>query len=370
MNGALPALCVARVVHLGPYGAIGEAYAALATLDRGPRVPDVGPRPGAVPRGSGRRCPRQSVPHRDRDAAGPGGCRSTGVTSAGLVVTHFELPRRARPRSFARTGRSRPSPGSRLRAPWRRQRGGGRRAFRWRRSAGFPASRHRRRPDAAAHGSPARPSEHRVAPPVSRASIGCDLHRSSSDPRPAPAPGSRTSRSAPPFGPDIWCEPPETPTLRLNVVGYAEEVSMNASEAFEGIRVFGEHEHRELTRGISHIHEAADIVGAASHVDVRQATRDVLAWAATTLEPHLAWEESWLYPAGRAGHGNAMVDACGALRPPPARSAGRPPAAARGDRRPLVDDDDDGGAALRPDRARGPHSSPHRARGEPAVPRA
>ena len=31
MNGALPALCVARVVHLGPYGAIGQAYAALAT---------------------------------------------------------------------------------------------------------------------------------------------------------------------------------------------------------------------------------------------------------------------------------------------------------------------------------------------------
>ena len=62
---------------------------------------------------------------------------------------------------------------------------------------------------------------------------------------------------------------------------------MNASEAFEGIRVFGEHEHRELTRGISHIHEAADVVGVASHVDVRRATRGVLAWAAATLEPHL-----------------------------------------------------------------------------------
>lgn len=71
---------------------------------------------------------------------------------------------------------------------------------------------------------------------------------------------------------------------------------MNASEAFEGIRVYGEHEHRELTRGISHIHEAADTVGVASHADVRRATRDVLAWATTTLEPHLAWEESWLYP--------------------------------------------------------------------------
>jgi hypothetical protein len=76
----------------------------------------------------------------------------------------------------------------------------------------------------------------------------------------------------------------------------AEEVSMTASETFEAIRVFGEHEHRELTRGISHIHEAATFVGVASHVEVRRATRDVLAWAGTTLEPHLAWEETWLYP--------------------------------------------------------------------------
>ena len=31
MNGALPALCVARVLHLGPYDAIGDSYSALAT---------------------------------------------------------------------------------------------------------------------------------------------------------------------------------------------------------------------------------------------------------------------------------------------------------------------------------------------------
>ena len=71
---------------------------------------------------------------------------------------------------------------------------------------------------------------------------------------------------------------------------------MNASAAFEAVRVFGEHEHRELARGMSQIREAADTVGVESHVEVRRAARDVLAWAATTLEPHLAWEERWLYP--------------------------------------------------------------------------
>jgi hypothetical protein len=79
-------------------------------------------------------------------------------------------------------------------------------------------------------------------------------------------------------------------------LAHAEEVSMTASEAFEGIRAFGEHEHRELTRGISQIHETADTLGIASHSEVRRATRDVLAWAARMLEPHLAWEETWLYP--------------------------------------------------------------------------
>ena len=71
---------------------------------------------------------------------------------------------------------------------------------------------------------------------------------------------------------------------------------MRATETFEAIRAFGEHEHRELDWGIGKVHEAANFVGVGSHFDVRSAIRQVVAWAGTTLEPHLAWEEAWLYP--------------------------------------------------------------------------
>ena len=71
---------------------------------------------------------------------------------------------------------------------------------------------------------------------------------------------------------------------------------MSATETFEAIRAFGEHEHRDLGRGLGEIHEAANLVGSCSHADVRHAIRGVVAWATTSLEPHLAWEEAWLYP--------------------------------------------------------------------------
>jgi iron-sulfur cluster repair protein YtfE (RIC family) len=59
---------------------------------------------------------------------------------------------------------------------------------------------------------------------------------------------------------------------------------------------FTEHEHRELVRGIDRIHEVACEVG--GWVTPEQSVRvlDVLAWMDHELEPHVSWEESWLYP--------------------------------------------------------------------------
>ena len=71
---------------------------------------------------------------------------------------------------------------------------------------------------------------------------------------------------------------------------------MSATQAFEAIRAFGEHEHRDLAWGLGRIHEAGSSIGTGTHVETRHAIRDIVAWAAMTLEPHIAWEEAWLYP--------------------------------------------------------------------------
>ena len=71
---------------------------------------------------------------------------------------------------------------------------------------------------------------------------------------------------------------------------------MTATQGFEAIRAFDEHEHRELRWGLGQLHEAADLVGAGSHVQARLRVHDVVSWLARALEPHIAWEEGWLYP--------------------------------------------------------------------------
>ena len=71
---------------------------------------------------------------------------------------------------------------------------------------------------------------------------------------------------------------------------------MNATQVFEAIRAFGEHEHRDLARGLDRIHEAGCSVGTGLKVDDVRAIRDVLRWTEATLLPHIGWEESWLYP--------------------------------------------------------------------------
>ncbi len=59
---------------------------------------------------------------------------------------------------------------------------------------------------------------------------------------------------------------------------------------------FTEHEHRELVRGINRIHDVACEIG--GWVTPEQSVRvlGILDWLDRELEPHIAWEESWLYP--------------------------------------------------------------------------
>jgi len=71
---------------------------------------------------------------------------------------------------------------------------------------------------------------------------------------------------------------------------------MNATEAFEAIRAFEEHEHRDLARGLDRIHDAGRQIGSGSRIDDIRVIGDVLRWSTDTLAPHILWEESWLYP--------------------------------------------------------------------------
>lgn len=59
---------------------------------------------------------------------------------------------------------------------------------------------------------------------------------------------------------------------------------------------FVEHEHRELRPGLNHIHDVAGAVGSLAAGDFAHALREILDWVHLVLEPHTAWENTWLYP--------------------------------------------------------------------------
>ena len=71
---------------------------------------------------------------------------------------------------------------------------------------------------------------------------------------------------------------------------------MNATEAFEAIRAFEEHEHRDLAQGLDHINDAGRQIGSGSRIDDIRRIGDVLRWSTDILASHIQWEESWLYP--------------------------------------------------------------------------
>ena len=59
---------------------------------------------------------------------------------------------------------------------------------------------------------------------------------------------------------------------------------------------FAEHEHRDLARGINRIHDVACEVGRWATPELTSHVLEVLHWLDSTLAPHIAWEEAWLYP--------------------------------------------------------------------------
>jgi len=59
---------------------------------------------------------------------------------------------------------------------------------------------------------------------------------------------------------------------------------------------FSEHEHRELVRGVNRIHDIACEIGGWLTPEQSVRVLGVLEWLDRELEPHVAWEESWLYP--------------------------------------------------------------------------
>lgn len=61
-------------------------------------------------------------------------------------------------------------------------------------------------------------------------------------------------------------------------------------------RAFAEHEHRDLAAGINRLHEVACSIGRTATPELSVAVLGVLHWLDVTLEPHVAWEEGWLYP--------------------------------------------------------------------------
>lgn len=64
----------------------------------------------------------------------------------------------------------------------------------------------------------------------------------------------------------------------------------------QAVWAFTEHEHRDLIRGINHLHEVACEIGRTAVPDLSVDVLGILRWLDATLAPHIAWEETWLYP--------------------------------------------------------------------------
>jgi iron-sulfur cluster repair protein YtfE (RIC family) len=74
-------------------------------------------------------------------------------------------------------------------------------------------------------------------------------------------------------------------------------------EASEAVRAFAQHEHLDLARGIDGIHDAACSVGNVPSGEIVRRVDGVLSWFDRELQPHLNWEETWLYPQIEAATG-------------------------------------------------------------------
>lgn len=69
-----------------------------------------------------------------------------------------------------------------------------------------------------------------------------------------------------------------------------------STDGRQAILIFAEHEHDELAAGVDRIHELCEALSVLP-VDQRAASiRRVVHWFEAELQPHMAWEESWLFP--------------------------------------------------------------------------
>jgi hemerythrin-like domain-containing protein len=66
---------------------------------------------------------------------------------------------------------------------------------------------------------------------------------------------------------------------------------------------FAEHEHRDLVRGLNRLHEVAGELDHRLPAELAGQVLGILDWLDLTLRPHIAWEDTWLYPEidARAG---------------------------------------------------------------------
>jgi iron-sulfur cluster repair protein YtfE (RIC family) len=64
----------------------------------------------------------------------------------------------------------------------------------------------------------------------------------------------------------------------------------------QAVWAFADHEHRDLVRGINRIHDVACEIGHRPSPELSVHVLGILHWLHTALEPHIAWEEAWLYP--------------------------------------------------------------------------
>lgn len=66
---------------------------------------------------------------------------------------------------------------------------------------------------------------------------------------------------------------------------------------------FAEHEHRDLVRGLNRLHDVAGEIGHRPAAELSVHVLGILDWLDVVLRPHIAWEDTWLYPEidARAG---------------------------------------------------------------------
>ena len=63
----------------------------------------------------------------------------------------------------------------------------------------------------------------------------------------------------------------------------------------QAIRDFAEHEHRDLRPAVNRIHQIACDAHGAPAADLSLGVLEVVRWFETVLQPHMAWEEQWLF---------------------------------------------------------------------------